>query len=372
MMITRTATKAAAAGGILSRQLPRHCSNIRFFSSLKSSIHTPPAIRIVEVGPRDGLQNEATLVTAAQKCHLIQLLHRAGLDHIEAGSFVSSKRVPSMADSLEVMQLLNEWRESIIIVKDDKNDRQQKPSLTLSCLVPNTKGLDLAIQAKADEIAIFASASEGFSQRNLQCSIQESMERFQTVVDQIASTAIPQNSNNNKNNIRIRGYVSCVIACPYDGVIDPAQVAKITMQLLEMGCHQVSLGDTIGVGTPASVLSMLQDVQAAVGTSDDDDDALAVHFHDTYGQGLANILVSLERDIRTIDASVAGLGGCPYAKGATGNVATEDVVYMLNGLGVETGVDIEKLVDAGEYICSIINRESRSRAGKAIASRRHG
>ncbi|GKY95540.1 hypothetical protein MPSEU_000515600 [Mayamaea pseudoterrestris] len=323
--------------------------------SLKTVVQSPSSVQIVEVGPRDGLQNESAFVTTEQKVHFIQKLHQAGLDHIEVGSFVSPKWVPSMADSMHVMKALNRWRMGGEL-STNTNDQ-----LTLSCLVPNIRGLKLALQAQADEIAIFASASEGFSQKNLNCSCDEAIQRFKVVVDQLPP----------ETDVKIRGYVSCVIGCPYDGLILPSRVTEVTLQLLEMGCHQVSLGDTTGVGTPASVLTMLRDVQNALGVNDStNDDKLAVHFHDTYGQGLANILVSMERNIRTIDASVAGLGGCPYAQGATGNVATEDAVYMLNGLGVETGVDVDKLVDAAEYICSVLGRETRSRAGRAIALKR--
>ena len=322
--------------------------------SLKASIESPASVKIVEVGPRDGLQNEASLVTTEQKCRLIHLLHHAGLDHLEVGSFVSPKWVPSMADSMKVMQLLNDWRQHDL-------DVTKNQSLTLSCLVPNLHGLGLALQAQADEIDIFASASEGFSRKNLNCTRDEAIQRYQAVVD-----ALPPNSN-----VKIRGYVSCAIACPYDGPISTRQVVDTTLQLLDMGCQQVSLGDTIGVGTPASVLRMLRDVQDSLGYQDhSNDDRLAVHFHDTYGQGLANILISLERNIQTIDASVAGLGGCPYAPGASGNVATEDVVYLLDGLGVSTGVDLEQLVYAADYICGVLGRRSSSRAGRAIASKR--
>ena len=336
----------------LLRTTPRqHC---RRELSLKTSIESPASVKIVEVGPRDGLQNETSPVTTEQKSRLIQLLHHAGLNHLEVGSFVSPKWVPSMADSTKLMQSLNRWRQNEL-------DVSQKQSLTLSCLVPNMHGLDLALQAQADEIAIFASASEGFSRKNLNCTRDEAIQRYQAVAN-----ALPPDSK-----VKIRGYVSCVIACPYDGAIPTRQVVETTLQLLDMGCHQVSLGDTIGVGTPASVLRMLQDVQDNLGLQNaSKDDKLAVHFHDTYGQGLANILVSLERNIQTIDASVAGLGGCPYAPGASGNVATEDVVYMLDGLGVETGVDLDKLVCAADYICDVLGRDSSSRAGRAIASKR--
>lgn len=305
----------------------------------------------MEVGPRDGLQNEGSAPPSTdQKITLIQMLVNAGCQHIEVGSFVSPTKVPSMADSGQVLDRLREWR------------RSQHPPPTnvqFSCLVPNRQGLQAALQHHVDEIAIFGSASEAFSQRNIGCSIDESMNRFRAVVSEAATQASP--------TLPVRGYVSCVIACPYQGTVSPLQVTTVTEQMMELGCYEISLGDTIGVGTPASIVAMLHEVQAVVAGSSVQ---LAMHCHDTYGQALANIFVALERGIHVIDSSVAGLGGCPYAKGATGNVATEDIVYMLNGLGVHTGIDLEKLVDAAEYISGVLKRPSRSRAGTAIAAKR--
>ena len=297
----------------------------------------PSDIRIVEVGPRDGLQNETNPVPTSDKVDLIQRLAEAGCCHIEAGSFVSPKWVPSMADSRQVFEGLAQWR-------------RERKGLILSSLVPNLHGLELAKEQNADEIAIFASASEGFSHKNINCSIEESFKRFEAIIAQA-------------DGIPVRGYVSCIFACPYDGRTTPKQVADVTERLLQMGCHEVSLGDTIGIGTPADTAVLLEELSPLI-------PKLAAHFHDTYGQALANILVAIEAGITAVDSSVAGLGGCPYAKGASGNVATEDVVYMLDGLGVDTGINIEKLVDTAEQICSVLQRPSRSKAGSALASKR--
>lgn len=300
--------------------------------------------KIVEVGPRDGLQNEKEKVSANDKIKLIQMLTEAGCHFIETGAFVSKKWVPNMADSDEVMEGLKEWKKS----------QDNKDWLFFSCLTPNAKGLEQAIQANADEIAIFGSASEAFSQKNINCSIEESLERFAEVAKKAKELKIP-----------MRGYVSCVMGCPYQGKVEPGEVANVAEKLLEMGCHEISLGDTIGVGTPGDTIDMLKAVQEVAPL-----DKLAVHFHDTYGMALPNIISAIGEGVRVVDSSVAGLGGCPYAKGASGNVATEEVVYMLNGLGLETGIDLEKIVDAGEFICKVIGRDTQSKVGQQVLAKR--
>ncbi len=295
----------------------------------------PKQVKIVEVGPRDGLQNEKAMVSTATKIELIHRLGDAGLSVIEATAFVSPKWVPQMGDATEVMTGIN-----------------RRDSITYPVLTPNVKGLEAAIAAGATEVAIFGSASESFSQKNINCSIEESLKRFRPVM-----TAA------RKKNIAVRGYVSCVLGCPYEGDIAPAKVAKVASALYDMGCYEVSLGDTIGTGTPIKAQNMISAVCEYVPI-----DKLAAHFHDTYGQALANLLAVLQMGIATIDSSVAGLGGCPYAQGASGNVATEDVVYMLNGLGIESGVNLEKLVETGHWICSRVGRPSASKAQLAIAA----
>lgn len=295
----------------------------------------PKKVKIVEVGPRDGLQNEKAMVSTATKIELIRRLGEAGLSVIEATAFVSPKWVPQMGDASDVMTGI------------ERRDGVSYPVLT-----PNIKGLEAAIAAGATEVAIFGSASESFSQKNINCSIEESLKRFRPVM-----TAA------RKNNIAVRGYVSCVLGCPYEGDIEPAKVAGVARQLFDMGCYEVSLGDTIGTGTPIKAQNMIAAVSEHVPV-----EKLAAHFHDTYGQALANLLAVLQMGIATIDSSVAGLGGCPYAQGASGNVATEDVVYMLNGLGIDSGVNLEKLVETGHWICSRVGRPSASKAQLAIAA----
>ena len=297
----------------------------------------PQRVKIVEVGPRDGLQNESQLVPSAVKVALIDRLGQAGLKTIEVTAFVSPKWVPQMGDAAEVMANL-----------------PRRHGVSYPVLVPNMKGFEQALAAGAEEIAVFGAASEAFSQRNINCSIAESLERFRPVAEAAR-----------QQGIRVRGYVSCVLGCPYQGAVPPAAVAEVAARLLEMGCYEISLGDTIGVGTPASVTRMLDEVALLVPV-----ERLAGHYHDTYGMALANIYASLERGVAVFDASVAGLGGCPYAKGATGNVASEDVLYMLVGLGVETGVDMDKLLDAAAFICAQLKRPTVSRAGRALAARR--
>ncbi|WP_026374715.1 hydroxymethylglutaryl-CoA lyase [Aestuariibacter salexigens] len=296
----------------------------------------PNAVRIVEVGPRDGLQNEPSSIALSDKLNLIHGLAEAGLKVIEAGSFVSPKWVPQMADSGEVFANI-----------------QRAAGVRYTALTPNMKGLDAAIAAKVDEVAVFGAASESFSQKNINCSIDESLQRFSPVVERARLLSIP-----------VRGYVSCVLGCPYEGKIAPAEVAKVSRQLLDMGCYEISLGDTIGTGTPVKTAAMLEAVLDVIPR-----DKVAVHFHDTYGQALANILVALQHGIATVDSAVAGLGGCPYAKGASGNVATEDVVYMLDGMGISSGVDLHKLAAAGQAITQALGRKTQSKVALALASR---
>ena len=294
----------------------------------------PKAVRIVEVGPRDGLQNEAAVVPLAAKVALIEALVAAGLKTVESGSFVSPKWVPQMADTAEVMAAIS-----------------RQAGVSYPVLVPNLKGLEGALAAGVDEVAVFGAASESFSQKNINCSISQSLERFRPVVE--AALA---------KNIRVRGYISCVLGCPYEGEIAPEAVAKVAKALADMGCYEISLGDTIGTGTPLKAQAMIRAVAAVVPV-----EKLAVHFHDTWGQALANILACLELGVAVVDSAVAGLGGCPYAKGATGNVATEDVVYMLDGMGIETGVDLLKLAAAGRAITAVIGKAPASKVAQVLA-----
>jgi len=297
----------------------------------------PRRVRIVEMGPRDGLQNEKAEVPTAVKLELIERLADAGLPAIEATAFVSPKWIPQMADHTEVLERI-----------------RRKPGVAYPVLTPNLKGFEAAKAAGATEVAVFAAASEAFSKRNINCSIAESLERFRPILE-----------NSQKEKMKVRGYISCVVGCPYEGAIAPQKVAEVAGALHDMGCYEISLGDTIGVGTPGKTQAMIEACLARVPAAQ-----LAGHYHDTYGQALANIYASMELGVATFDASVAGLGGCPYAKGATGNVATEDVVYLLKGLGIETGIDLDKLVDTGLWISSVLNRTSSSRAGRAIAAKR--
>jgi hydroxymethylglutaryl-CoA lyase len=299
-------------------------------------MRVPKQVRMVEVGPRDGLQNEARIVPARVKIALIEQLAEAGLGVVEAGSFVSPKWVPQMADTAEVLAGL-----------------RRQPGVSYPVLVPNLKGFAAARAAGVEEIAIFGAASETFSRRNINCSIAESLERFAPV----AAAA-------RREGMRVRGYVSCVVDCPYEGPIAPRAVAEVAAKLLALGCYEVSLGETIGTATPARVEAMIEAVSQAVPI-----ERLAVHFHDTYGQALANILAALAQGIAVIDSSVAGLGGCPYAKGASGNVASEDVLYMLTGLGVATGVDLARLAAAGQFISKELGREPASKAARALAAK---
>ena len=297
----------------------------------------PTKVRIVEMGPRDGLQNEPGTVPTSVKLELIDRLADAGLSAIESTAFVSPKWIPQMADHTEVLKGI-----------------RRRPGVTYPVLTPNLKGFEAALAAGATEVAIFGAASESFSKKNINCSIAESLERFQPVAEAAA-----------KNNVRVRGYVSCVVGCPYEGDIAPAKVAEVSKALFDMGCYEVSLGDTIGVGTPRKTQAMIEAVAKVVPVN-----KLAGHYHDTFGQSLANIYASLELGVATFDSSVAGLGGCPYAAGASGNVATEDVLYMLQGLEIETGIDLDKVAATGEWICAILKREPGSKAGRAIAAKR--
>jgi hydroxymethylglutaryl-CoA lyase len=298
----------------------------------------PERVRLVEMSPRDGLQNEPGPVIATRiKTGLIDRLADCGLIHIEAASFVSPKWVPQMGDAAEVMAGIT-----------------RKAGVCYSALTPNLKGFENALAAGANEVAVFGAASESFTRKNINCSIAESLERFAPVLEEARKHGIP-----------VRGYVSTVMGCPYEGEIAPAQVAAVARALYDLGCHEISLGDTIGTGTPLKAKRMLEAVSAHIPM-----EKLAAHFHDTYGQALANLYAVLEEGISVIDASVAGLGGCPYARGASGNVATEDVLYLLNGLGIKTGVDLEKLVATGNWVCGQLNRQNGSKVGQALGGSR--
>ena len=299
-------------------------------------MNLPKSVRLVEVGPRDGLQNEKQPISVADKVRLVDDLTAAGLSYIEVGSFVSPKWVPQMAGSAEVFAGI-----------------QRQPGVTYAALTPNLKGLEAALEAKVEEVAVFAAASEAFSQKNINCSIADSLQRFVPLLEAAKAA-----------NVRVRGYVSCVLGCPYDGEIAPEQVASVARELYAMGCYEVSLGDTIGTGTAGATRKMIEVVGRDIPR-----DRLAGHFHDTYGQALANIYASLLEGINVFDSSVAGLGGCPYAKGATGNVATEDVLYLLQGLCIETGMDMDKLIAAGQRICEVLGKANGSRVARARLSR---
>lgn len=296
----------------------------------------PRRIRLCEMGPRDGLQNIPETVPLAVKLGLIERLQQAGLDYIEVAAFVSPKAVPQMADGEAVCAGLT-----------------RRPGVTYAALAPNVQGLERALAAGIGEVGLFTAASEVFSQHNTRCSIAESLARAAAIADPARAAGV-----------RLRGYVSCVLGCPYEGATDPGRVADLAAALFDLGCYEVSLGDTIGVGTPGKARALLQRARESAPTQ-----PLALHFHDTYGQALANILACLDLGIASVDASVAGLGGCPYAPGASGNVASEDVVYMLHGLGVESGVDLDALCRAGAYISEQLGRPSASRAGRALAAR---
>ncbi len=295
----------------------------------------PQQVRIVEVGPRDGLQNEQQVIPAHAKIRLIEDLADAGLTYIESGSFVNPKWVPQMADSGEVFAGV-----------------QRKPGVTYAALTPNLQGVERALAAGATEVAIFAAASEAFSQKNINCSIAESLQRFDTVMEIAKTQRLP-----------VRGYISCVAGCPYSGTVDPHTVAGLARDLLAMGCYEISLGDTIGVGTAGQIQQLI-----GLLAKDIPIEKLAVHMHDTYGQALTNVYAALQLGVSVVDASVAGLGGCPYAKGASGNLATEDLVYLLNGLGIEHGVDLHRLIAAGNRICAQLGRTNGARVARAFAA----
>jgi hydroxymethylglutaryl-CoA lyase len=294
----------------------------------------PARVRLVEVGARDGLQNESAVVATEVKLGLIGRLADAGLTHIEATAFVSPRRVPQMADHDAVMRGV-----------------PRRPGVVYSALTPNMVGFEAAMAAGADEVAVFGAASESFSQKNIHCSIAESLQRFEPMLQAARLRGVP-----------VRGYVSCVLGCPYEGAIAPAAVASVAHALHDMGCHEISLGDTIGTGTPGRTTAMLEAVARRVPM-----DHLAGHFHDTYGQALANVYAALQLGVAVFDASVAGLGGCPYAPGASGNVATEDLLYMLDGLGIDTGVQMDALLAADRYICEALGRSTQSRVARARA-----
>ena len=296
----------------------------------------PSQVSIVEVGPRDGLQNEKQIVSADDKVTLVNMLSKTGLKRIEAGSFVSPKWVPQMADSGAVFEKIS-----------------RTPSIQYSALTPNMKGLEAALEAGVDEVAVFGAASESFSQKNINCSIAESLHRFEPVIELAKARNIP-----------VRGYVSCVMGCPYEGEISPSAVAKVSKTLLDMGCYEISLGDTIGTGTPGATKLLLDEVLKHIPVS-----VTAAHFHDTYGQALVNLYTALEYGVATIDSAVSGLGGCPYAKGASGNVATEDVVYMLNGMGISSGVDMQQLLATSQFVEKLLNRPPVSKVATALLSK---
>ncbi len=293
----------------------------------------PPHVTIIEVGPRDGLQNEASFVPTKNKVELINALAQTGLKHIEVTSFVSAKSIPQLADGEAVFRAID------------------KPAgIHFSALVPNEHGMHLALAAGVQNIAIFTAASEPFNQRNINCSIAESIARF-----------IPVIALAKANNVPVRAYISCVLGCPYEGNIDPKQVLNVARQLIDLGADEISLGDTIGVGTPRQTQALIKTLKSALPLAN-----LAMHFHDTYGQAIANIYAALECGITRFDSAIAGLGGCPYARGASGNVATEDVLYLMHGLGIDTGIDIFKVVHAGDQICNVLGKKNQSKVANAL------
>ena len=304
---------------------------------MKSSPNLPKKVKIVEVGPRDGLQNEKEFVPIETKVELINQLSNAGFPNIEAASFVSPKWIPQMAGSAEVMATI-----------------ARKSGIIYSALTPNMKGYEDALAAKTDEIVIFSAASEAFAQKNINCSIAESVERFIPVVNAAK-----------RDGIRVRGSISCSFGCPYQGLVEPRQVAEVVKRMMDLGCDEIDIADTIGVGTPGQVAAVFEEILAFAPK-----ELFSGHFHDTYGQSLANIYAAMEMGISIFHSSIAGLGGCPYAKGATGNVATEDVLYMLKGLSIETGIDFDAAVNIGEYITKKIGRPNASRAGRAITAKK--
>lgn len=299
-------------------------------------MNVPNKVKLVEVGPRDGLQNESKPLDIAVKVELINLLSKSGLPAVEAGAFVSPKWVPQMADTAEVLARI-----------------ERRSGTSYPVLVPNMKGFEAAVAAGVEEIAIFGAASETFSQKNINCSVDESLKRFEAVCEQAQG-----------RGMRVRGYISCVLGCPYEGEIKPAAVAEVAARLWALGCYEISLGDTIGIGTPGKAQAVIDQVAETVPI-----EHLAAHFHDSYGQALANILAVMECGVATVDSSIAGLGGCPYAPGAAGNVASEDVLYMLDGLGIDTGVDMGDLLAASRFVSHALGRTPISKAALALRSK---
>ncbi|MDI1351239.1 MAG: hydroxymethylglutaryl-CoA lyase [bacterium] len=293
----------------------------------------PQHVTIIEVGPRDGLQNESSFVSSIHKVELINLLSQSGLKNIEVTSFVSAKAIPQLADNEAVYKAID-----------------KVPTISYSALVPNEKGMNKALEANVKDIAVFTAASELFNQRNINCSIKESIDRFKPVVALAKA-----------HQIKIRGYISCALGCPYEGKVRPQKVAEVIKKLLDLGVDEISLGDTIGVGTPKQTQLLLDAILKLIPFKQ-----LAMHFHDTYGQAVANIFASLAHGVHRFDSSVAGLGGCPYARGASGNIATEDVLYLMHGLGIDTGVDIFKIVAAGDMICKVLGRKNQSKVANAM------
>ncbi len=301
----------------------------------------PSSVKIVEVGPRDGLQNEKQPIDVATKLRLIDQLIKAGVKNIEAGSFVNPTWVPQMAGSDELFKAINQ-------------QYSENKSLNFTALTPNTKGLERAIESGVKEVAIFAAATESFSQKNINCSIDQSLQRFKDV----AHVAL-------ENNLRVRGYISCVTGCPYEGKVDYGVVKRISESLLDMGCYEISLGDTIGVATVKDIQQLLSITTQSVPV-----EKTALHLHDTYGQAIANIVAGLSMGVSVFDSSVGGLGGCPYAKGASGNVATEDVIYLLNSLEIEHGIDMDKLIVTGQTICNALNKPYAVKSGSALLAKK--
>jgi len=337
-MVMMVAVTSRIGRQVLTYRSPQSLSLIHTSVRMLSQTSLPVRVRIVEVGPRDGLQNEKVVVPTPVKVEFISRLASAGLTHVEATSFVSPKWVPQMSDHKEVMSAITTLPYT---------------SVSYPVLVPNIKGFQGAVECGAKEVAIFGAASESFSRKNINCSIEESLKRFEPVL-----------SAAKECGVLVRGYVSCVVGCPYEGRIDPKEVARVAKIMYDMGCYEISLGDTIGVGTPGTIREMLEEVVKVVPC-----DRLAVHCHDTYGQALVNILTALQMGVTVVDSSTAGLGGCPYAKGASGIVSTEDVVYMLHGMGIQTGTNLEKLVEAGKFISRQLKRENMSRVGRATQAK---
>lgn len=329
------------------RRASRSCASARVGRFCRALSYEAEAwVDVVEVGPRDGLQNETSLVSVDTKVELVRRLVQAGTKVVEVGAFVSPKWVPQMADTAEVVRRLREPDDGEKSIYELGGE-----GVRLVALTPNEKGFEAAVAAGVDEVAVFGAASEAFCQKNINCSMEESIRRFEIVCSRAFAMHIP-----------VRGYVSTVLGCPYQGAVDPARVVEMSRALLGMGCYEVSLGDTIGIGSAGTTMRLLEELDGAAV----DFENLAVHFHDTYGQALANILVAVEGGITTVDAAVGGLGGCPYANGASGNAATEDVLYMLHGMGAATGIDLAKTAETGQWICDAVGRTSPSKCSLAL------